>query len=116
MYKVIYASGTLIFAVLFIITAVRKSKVLAVVSGVFYALYTVSNTYAVQIISFIVGMSGEDEFIAFATYVNSTYYAGFILTAGAVMILSYCAAYAGNTESTFEKRNEIFESRGEETL
>lgn len=115
--ELIYALGYLIPAILLIIAAVRKSKVLAVVSGVFYALHTVLNFYVRDVIYFFIAqLSGSDELTAFSVWTNYIYYAGGILFVGAVMILSYCAAVTDNTESTFEKREEIFESRGEGML
>lgn len=116
-YKVIYASGFLISVILLIITAVRKSKVLAVVSGVFYALHTVLNFYVRDVIYFFIAqLSGSDELTAFSVWTNYIYYAGGVLFVGAVMILSYCAAYAGNTKSTFEKTEKVFESGWEGAL
>lgn len=52
--ELIYALGYLIPAILLIIAAVRKSKVLAAVSGVFYALCTLADPYV---------MSSVDNFI-----------------------------------------------------
>lgn len=115
-YKVIYASGFLISVILLIITAVKKTKVLAVVSGVFYALHTVLNFYVRDVIYFLLLNYRAVMKPAYPIWTNYIYYAGGVLFVGAVMILSYCAAYAGNTESAFEKREEIFESRGEGML
>lgn len=116
-YKVIYASGFLISVILLIITAVKKTKVLAVVSGVFYTLHMILNFYVRDVIYFFIAqLSGSDELMAFSAWTNYIYYAGGVLFVGAVMILSYFAAYADNTESTFEKRDEMLESRGEGTL
>lgn len=115
-YKVIYASGFLISVILLIITAVKKTKVLAVVSGVFYALHTVLNFYVRDVIYFLLLNYRAVMKPAYPIWTNYIYYAGGVLFVGEVMILSYCAAYAGNTESAFEKREEIFESRGEGML
>lgn len=90
--KAVNAAGYIVSAGLLIIAAVKKTKAFALAAGIFCALHTAARPFISAFTRyFIAHFAGEDELTNF--WISNIYavFAGFILTVGAVMILSYCA-------------------------
>lgn len=102
--KAVNAAGYIVSAGLLIIAAVKKTKAFAFAAGIFCAVHIVAQPFIAAFTRyFIAYLAGEDELMDFSISYIYAGFAGFVLTVGAVMILSYCAAARDP-----EKNEEIF--------
>ena len=90
--KAVNAAGYIVSAGLLILAAVKKTNAFALAAGIFCAVHTAAQPFIAAVTRYFTAyLAGADELTNF--YISNIYavFAGFILTVGAVMILSYCA-------------------------